>query len=89
MIFYENTYLDFDKYISYAFWTFFISFLYCNFYVTNLTFKHKDEDEYDSNILEKIRIFMILSSFILGAVLLQPKLNEIFNKEESPAHNST
>jgi len=84
MIIGENTYLDFDKYINYAFWTLFISFLYCDFYVTKLTLKHKDEDEYNSNILEKVRIFIILSSLILGAVLLQPRLNEIFNRQIKP-----
>ena len=80
MIVGENSYLNFDKYISYAFWTLFISLLYCDYYVTNLTVKNGD-DEYNSDILEKVRIFFLLSSLILGAVLLQPKLNEIFNKE--------
>ena len=80
----ENSYLDFDKYISYAFWTLFISFLYCDFYVTSLTFKNEDKNEYNSNILEKVRIFILLSSLILGAVLLQPRLNEIFKRQRKP-----
>jgi uncharacterized membrane protein len=84
MIVGENSYLDFDKYIIYAFLTLFISFLYCDFYVTNLTFKHEDEDEYNSNMLEKVRTFIILSSLILGAVLLQPRLNEIFSRQRKP-----
>ena len=84
MIIGENSYFDFDKYIIYAFWTFFISFLYCDFYVTSLTSKHVDEDEYNSNMLEKVRTFIMLSSLILGAVLLQPRLNKIFNRQRKP-----
>jgi len=78
----ENTYPDFDKYIVNVFWTVFISFLYCDYYVTNLTLKQTDEDEYDSNAYEKARVFIMLSSLIFGAVLLQPRLNAIFNSQK-------
>jgi hypothetical protein len=80
----DNSYFDFDKYASYAFWTLFISFLYCDFYVTRLTLKHEDEDEYNSNVSEKVSMFFMLSLLMLGAVLLQPKLNEIFNRQIKP-----
>lgn len=59
MIIGENPYWGIDKFIRYTFRTFSISFLYCGIYVTGLTSKHENEDGYNSNILEKIWIFIM------------------------------
>lgn len=87
----ENIQIDREIYIDYSFWTFYVSFLYCTIHITSLLSKHKDNDEneYNSTMLEKVRLFFTLYFLPLGVMTLQPKVKDIFNelkhKNESPS----
>lgn len=73
-------FFDQDKYFDYIFWPLYLCFIYIDFYITKVTFKVEDKMKYNSGIAGRVGRFIMLSTFILGAFVLQPKFNELFLK---------
>jgi hypothetical protein len=70
--------------IQYVLGILFLSFFYCDYYVTQSTFELEDQDKetYSSALPDKVYRFIMLSFLIFGAVMLQPRITEIFNNNE-------
>ncbi|WP_318349456.1 hypothetical protein [Aquipluma nitroreducens] len=74
-------FLDFDKYFNYIFWPIYLCFIYVDFYITKLTCKVENKKKHSSGFAEKVGRFIVLSTLILGAFLLQPTFNKLFDKD--------
>jgi len=76
-----NLDFNFDIYFQFVFWSMFISFMYCDFYVTRLTYLIEIDKKTNSNIAEALGRFILLSTLVFGAILLQKRLSLILNDE--------
>ena len=72
---------SFDKNYNSIFWLIYLSFIYIDFYITKLTFKVENKNNYSSDISDKVVRFFLLSTLMLGAFFLQPKINKMFAKD--------
>lgn len=80
----EDWFLIPESYYQSMFWIIFISFLVSDYFITTYTFELEDhnEEKYSATLPEKVSRFIILSTLIFGAIILQPQIIKMFNKKE-------
>ena len=73
----------FNTAYDFIFWSVYVSFIYVDYYITVVTFKIENKKGTKASLVDKVGRFMLLSTLMVGAFLLQPTVNKLFLKLKS------
>lgn len=70
----------FNTSYDFIFWSVYLSFVYVDYYITVITHKVENKNGTKASLVDKVGRFILLSTLMFGAFLLQPTVNKLFLK---------